>query len=546
MRRLFLFLVIFIGALTCAGRDCVARDALSSDADADAKSRERFAMTHEGDVARGKKLFNKDLRTRCLTCHQVGKEGGKIGPDLSKIGGKFDRIHLIESLLEPSRQIVQGYETRVIVKTDGDILAGIVTKESDQQLVLEAAADKRWEIAKSDIEESKVSKVSTMPSDLAKQLSDQEFTDLIAYLETLRTGGNKFGAGTKGPVRLPDGYKIETLVTGLSGATAMQVLDDGRILICEQDGRLRVVKDDRLLDQPMLTLDVEHNWERGLIGVTVHPQFPTQDWVYVCYVVEEPFSHHRISRFRVTGDVADPASEDILFEGDDQSQLGGHVPAGHQGGAMHFGIDGKLYVGIGEQTAGTPAQSLETLQGKILCLNDDGSIPVDNPFVSQTDGKYQAIWALGCRNPFTFAIDQSTGQMLINDVGGKFEEINPGVAGANYGWPTANHGPSQNDEFTGPIHHYPEASISGGDFAPDAVGDSNAGRYFFADFVHGWIKTIDPQKGGKASDFVAGLRRPVDLRFASDGSLYVLLRNAWVVDDKFQTDSGSLVRISNR
>lgn len=540
MCRFAIIVFLFLSAAVS-----VSAQNVDSDSATNTKSRERYAMTHEGDVERGRKLFSTDQRTRCRTCHKVDKDGGQIGPDLSKIGGKFDRIHLIESLLEPSRQIVQGYETRVIVKTDGDVLVGVVTNESDRDLVLEASADKQWTIAKSEIEDSKMSAVSTMPSDLAQQLSDQEFTDLVAYLETLRTESNKFGAGTKGPVRLPDGYAIETLVTGLSGATAMQVLDDGRILICEQEGRLRVVKDGELVDQPMLTVDVEHYWERGLIGVAVHPQFPLQNWVYVCHVVKEPFTHHRISRFRVDGDVADPSSEEILFEGDDQSKLGGHVPAGHQGGAMHFGADGKLYVGIGEQTAGASAQSLETLQGKILCLNADGSIPSDNPFVSQTEGKYQAIWALGCRNPFTFAIDQASGRMLINDVGGKFEEINLGVAGANYGWPSANHGPTEKSGFSGPIHYYPEASISGGDFAPNLASEPLAGRYVFADFVHGWIKSIDPENGRKADRFVAGLRRPVDLRFAKDGSLYVLLRNAWVVDDKFQTDSGSLIRIFN-
>jgi glucose/arabinose dehydrogenase len=242
--------------------------------------------------------------------------------------------------------------------------------------------------------------------------------------------------------------------------------------------------------------------------------------------------------------VALPATEQILLEGDDQSKFGGFKPSGHQGGAIHFGPDGNLYIGLGEQTAKTPAQDMNALQGKILRINADGGIPADNPFADENDGKYRSIWALGCRNPFTFAIDSSTGRMLINDVGGKFEEVNPGIAGANYGWPTLDHGPTKNEDYIGPIHFYPEASISGGDFAPSSAGANLAGRYVFADFVHGWIHAIDPNDGGAAETFVSGLRRPVDLRFSPDGSLYVLLRNAWVVDDNFQRDSGSLVRIS--
>ncbi|MCA9136623.1 MAG: PQQ-dependent sugar dehydrogenase [Planctomycetales bacterium] len=466
---------------------------------------------------------------------------------MSKIGGKFDRVHLIESLLEPSRQIVQGYETIVVLTTSGDVRSGVQAKQDANRVHLVDAAAKTWEIDRSDIVSIQSSPVSTMPNNLADGLSKQQFTDLIAYLETLRTNvPNKFGAGIRGPIQIPEGYTIETIATGFSGATAMEVLHDGRILVCEQSGNLRVIKDGQLLNQPMLSLDVDFYWERGLIGVTVHPDFPNSNWLYVCYVAKEPFTHHRISRFRIEGDVAIPASEEVLLEGDDQSLFGGNYPAGHQGGAMHFGRDGKLYVSIGEQTAKQPAQDLNALQGKILCLMEDGAIPPDNPFIGKTQGKYQAIWAIGCRNPFTFAIDRTSGRMLINDVGGKFEEINPGVKGGNYGWPQIEHGPVKEKDFVGPIHYYPESSISGGDFAPPSAGPDLAGRYVFADFVHGWIHTIDAERGGEAETLVSGLRRPVDLRFSPDGALYVLLRNAWVVDDKFQTDSGSLVRIGRK
>jgi len=192
-----------------------------------------------------------------------------------------------------------------------------------------------------------------------------------------------------------------------------------------------------------------------------------------------------------------------------------------------------------------PAQQLDTFQGKMLRINPDGSIPSDNPFLEQTTGKYQAIWAIGCRNPFTFAVQESTGIMFINDVGGKHEEINRGVAGANYGWPVVDHGPTQRDGFVGPIHIYPEASIAGGDFADANLAwpAQYRGRYFFADFVHGWIKTLDPASPATADDFASGIRRLVDLRFSADGSLYVLVRNAWVVDNKFQEGTGALLRI---
>jgi glucose/arabinose dehydrogenase len=325
----------------------------------------------------------------------------------------------------------------------------------------------------------------------------------------------------------------------------MEVTADGRVLVCEQTGALRVVKGGKLLPEPFVKLPVDSTWERGLIGVTVDPDFPKVPHVFVCYVAAKPYPHHVISRFTAAGDVAEPGSEKILFEGDDQSKLGGDVPAGHQGGAIHFGKDGKLYVAIGDQTAGKPAQEMNSLLGRLLRINPDGTIPADNPFAAQATGKYRATWALGLRNPFTFAVQPGTGRLFINDVGGRAEEVNEGSAGANYGWPAIDHGPTTDPKFRGPIHHYPTACIAGGAFAPADLAwpKEYRGRYFFGDFNHGWIRTLDPDDATRSVPFATGLRRPVDLRFGADGALYVLLRDAWVIDKHFKGDTGTLLRI---
>jgi putative heme-binding domain-containing protein len=509
---------------------------------------ERHALTHEGDPTRGKKLFFDDARTACAKCHRVGDAGTAVGPDLSNIGGKFDRPHLIESVLEPSRQIVEGYRATIIDTVDGETLTGVVKEHSDSEISL-ADVTGLHKVPRSRIARQRESPLSLMPEGIASALSFEEFTDLIAYLESLRPGGPaEFGAGVKGPIHLPAGFEVRTVATGLTGTTAMETTADGRVFVCEQTGTLRVVRDGKLLAKPFVTLPVDSYWERGLIGVTVHPEFPTRPFVYVCYVAKEPCPHHRISRFTAEGDVAVAGSERVLFEGDDQRTLGGNIPAGHQGGALHFGRDGKLYASIGEQTAEAPAQRLDSLLGKILRLNPDGSIPADNPFVAKTSGKYGAIWAVGCRNPFTFAVRRSAGEMLINDVGGSFEEINRGVAGANYGWPAADHGPTTDPRFTGPVYWYPQSSIIGADFCPDdsSWAHEYRGRYFFADFVQGWVKTLDPANPKDVRTFATGLRRPSDLRFGRDGSLYVLLRNAWVIDEKFQPGTGTLLAITRR
>jgi glucose/arabinose dehydrogenase len=440
---------------------------------------------------------------------------------------------------------VEGFRATTIVTAGGLTLTGIVKEQSADAAALVDAQGQRHRIATADIEEQNQSSLSLMPDGLEQLVTVETFVDVVAYLETLRPQGDAtFGAGVSGPIRLPDGFDVETIATGLTGATAMEVTADGRVLVCEQTGALRVVKNGKLLPEPFLSLSVDSTWERGLIGITVSPAFPREPYVYVCYVTQEPYPHHRVSRFTAVGDRAEAGSEQVLLEGDDQTKLGGSVPAGHQGGALHFGIDGKLYISIGEQTAEAPAQSLATFQGKVLRIGADGTIPADNPFVDRTSGKYRAIWALGLRNPFTFAVRNATGELWINDVGGKFEEINVGVAGANFGWPVVEHGPVADSGFRGPIYSYPQASIAGGDFAPADWPNELGGRYFFADFVQGWIKSLNPDDPNQVAPFAEGLRRPVDLRFAFDGSLFVLLRNAWVIDNKFQPGTGTLLRIT--
>src|SRR5262249_22318903 len=120
-----------------------------------------------------------------------------------------------------------------------------------------------------------------------------------------------------------------------------------------------------------------------------------------------------------------------------------------------------------------------------------------------------------------------------------------GLAGANYGWPAIEHGPTTDPRFRGPIHHYPTACITGGAFAPKDLRWPKAyrGQYFFADFNPGWIKIVDPPKPERARTFATGLQRPVDLRFAPDGGLYVVVRDAWVIDGLFKGGTGGLLRI---
>ena len=502
------------------------------------RSTRRDAATHRGDPARGRALFADPKRLVCTRCHRARGQGGDIGPDLSDIGGKFDRPLLVESILEPSRQIVDGYRITTIATKDGRVLSGIARDESAAGLVLIDADGKKHPVRTDEIENRKFDTASLMPSSLSSGITPAELADLIAFLETLRSTG---------PITVPEGFTWTRVTGGITGATAMAIAPDGRVFVCEQTGAVRIVKGGRLLDAPFLSVQVDSTWERGVIGVAIDPQFASNHYIYVNHVLREPYPHHRVSRFTARGDVAEPKSEKVLLEGDDQTKMGGVTPNGHQGGAIHFGKDGKLYVAFGEQTAGAPSQAMDSLLGKLLRLNADGSIPEDNPFYKKTRGKYRAIWALGLRNPFTFAVQQETGRIFINDVGqSAWEEIDEGFPGANYGWP-ASEGPTKEPRFRGPIHHYPVASIAGGAFCPNSESNSLhaafRGRYFFADFVKGWINVLDPENPEKIATFATGLARPVDLQFAPDGSLYVLERDAWVIDNNFRPGTGSLLKI---
>jgi glucose/arabinose dehydrogenase len=228
--------------------------------------------------------------------------------------------------------------------------------------------------------------------------------------------------------------------TGLTNPTAMAFAPDGRLFVAEQGGTLRVIKNSVLLPTPFLSVGTNTEGERGLLGVAFDPNFESNQFVYIYYTAPQPVSppvyNNRISRFTAAGDIALPGSEVVLVNLETLSATN------HNGGAIHFGPDGKLYVAVGENAVAPNAQTLGNRLGKMLRINADGSAPPDNPF-SSTPGAQPSIWALGLRNPFTFAFQPGSGRLFINDVGaGTFEEINDGLAGSNYGWPNSE-GPTQ-------------------------------------------------------------------------------------------------------
>ena len=325
----------------------------------------------------------------------------------------------------------------------------------------------------------------------------------------------------------------------------MAIAPDGRLFVCEQGGRLRVIKNDLLLTTPFLTVTVNSSGERGLLGVAFDPNFAANQYVYIYYTVPTP-AHNRISRFTADGDVALAGSEVAILHLNDLT--GSNL---HNGGAIHFGPDGKLYAAVGDNSTGTNAQTMTNLFGKMLRINSDGTIPTDNPWYGSgsVTGNNKAIWSLGLRNPFTFAFQPGSGRMFINDVGEtSWEEINDGIAGSNYGWPSTE-GTTANPSFRSPIYAYGHGSgcaITGGAFynpSSPQFPSSYTGKYFFADYCSGWIRLLDPTNQS-VTTFATGIGLPVDLQVSADGSLYYLFRSGGGVA-RVQFDQPASVQISS-
>ncbi|HEY0685485.1 MAG TPA: PQQ-dependent sugar dehydrogenase [Steroidobacter sp.] len=341
-----------------------------------------------------------------------------------------------------------------------------------------------------------------------------------------------FASAVAPAATLPAGFSETRIASGLASPTSLTVAPDGRIFVTEQAGRLRVIRDGALLTQPFVTLSTNTLGERGLLGVALDPNFATNRYVYLYYTSPTaPPRVNRVVRFTASAsnpDVAEAGSEFQLIE------LSALTTAFiHNGGALAFGVDGKLYIATGDNADSANAPSLNSTHGKLLRINADGSIPEDNPFLGQTTGVNQAIWARGLRNPYTFAIDPTNGRIHVNDVGqDAWEEVNHAVAGANFGWPaTEGYSPGGVAGVRYPAYVYANAgtncAIVGAAFYRPTVSNfpaEYAGRYFFGDYCSGFIRTLSGPAYNTATGFATGIASLVDIEVGRDGSLYYLAR----------------------
>jgi glucose/arabinose dehydrogenase len=318
---------------------------------------------------------------------------------------------------------------------------------------------------------------------------------------------------------VPTDLELQTVATNLSNPILVTGADDGsgRLFVVEQTGEIEILGVGTFLD---ITTRVDSRAnEEGLLGLAFHPDYANNGFFYVNYTYDVPASDQdttRVSRFQVSAadpNMGDPASEVILLEFVQDAD-------NHNGGDLHFGPDGYLYVatgdGGGSNDLNERAQHLDNLLGKILRIDVDGGgtyeVPADNPFVASGGGLGE-IWSYGLRNPWRFSFDRANGDLYIGDVGqGAREEVDrqpaASTGGENYGWSCEegdtkpNYNECDGEPLTAPIlvyNHTLGCAVTGGYLYRGVIGGLH-GLYVFGDYCSGRIWFASESAGGWSSE----------------------------------------------
>lgn len=362
----------------------------------------------------------------------------------------------------------------------------------------------------------------------------------------------------------PAGFQTETVIAGFDLPTSAQYAPDGRIFVAEKGGAVKIVRDGVILPTPFYQLtNVNTYGDNGLIGMALDPNFSVNGYVYLSYVYDStPGLNNQgpktgqVIRITANGNVAVAGSEVVLIGsvvGDALNPSCTDYPDGtdciasdhsaHTTDSLAFGLDGKLYVSIGDgadfngvDPLTFRAQNLDSLNGKVLRINTDGTAPVDNPFYNgNPNANRSKVWYYGLRNPFRLSVHPSTGKIYVGDVGWfSFEEVNFGDPGSNFGWPCREGmgvTPSYNCSVANtinPLYSYPHdlngaGSITGGIFYTGNSYPSNYnGQYFFGDYSQNWIKTLQENSSttSTVTDFMlSGADGPVYFFADSNGDI---------------------------
>ncbi|MCA1615472.1 MAG: PQQ-dependent sugar dehydrogenase [Acidobacteria bacterium] len=326
-------------------------------------------------------------------------------------------------------------------------------------------------------------------------------------------------------------FRVETVVGGLEVPWSIVFAPDGRMIFTERPGRVRVYEGGRLRPEPLAVIrEAVANEESGLMGLALHPRFGENKFLYLAYAYRGGGRDQlvRVVRFRESGGaLAEPKT---IVEG---------IPAAkyHAGTRLAFGPDAKLYVTTGDATDRNLAQRLDSLAGKTLRLNDDGTVPPDNPFAGRA-GARPEIYTLGHRNAQGLDFQPSTGLMFQTEHGpsgfdgpGGGDEVNVVERGKNYGWPTVHHRETREGLEPPLLEYTPAVAPASGTFYRGA-GANNfpqlRGNFFFGNLRGECIirVVLDGRRvAGQEKLFEKQYGRIRDVAEGPDGALYFSTSN---------------------
>jgi glucose/arabinose dehydrogenase len=272
-------------------------------------------------------------------------------------------------------------------------------------------------------------------------------------------------------------FRVETVAANLEVPWAIAFAPDGRVFFTERAGRVRLIEGGKLRPDPVAVIeDVRQEEESGLMDITLHPQFATNRWVYLAYAYRGDGQRVRVVRFRERDGAL--TERTVIIE---------NIPAAryHAGARADFGPDGKLYITTGDATERRLAQQLNSLAGKTLRLNDDGSVPPDNPFVGRQDARPE-IWSTGHRNAQGIAWQPGAGLQFQTEHGpsgfdgpGGGDEVNIVEKGANYGWPVIHHEQTRTGMQSPLLEYTPAVAPASAMFYAGSAFPEYRGNFFF-------------------------------------------------------------------